>query len=453
LADTRTVLLHFSDIHFRHGLSKTPHDLDRDLRNQVERDAVELGKQLGVIHGIVVSGDIAFSGNKDEYVIASEWLKALCALLHCDPENVWTIPGNHDIQRDAIKSSHQLQLLHRELRYGLANTLDQKLKTFLFDDKEAGAMLFRPLKNYNAFALQFGCEVDQTRLFWEQNLILNDQSTLRIRGATSTIVSDETDEKRQAPLVIGSVQSLASQEDGVEYMFVCHHPPDWLVDQDNSLEDHLRLRTRIQLFGHKHLARLYPVGDSLRIAAGATHPDRAESEWEPAFNAISIWVKTAGNERTMELDVYPRIWNKRDLCFKPEMSAERTENHHWSFRLPRWDPPALPLSPQSVIETAPTVEQAANTSILEAEASSTRGRLVNPARRLTYRFMSLPYQVRVEVAQKLELIENEDSDLKDAQRYEAYFRRAKERKLLATLWETVERAHGAELDDNPFAGQ
>lgn len=454
MPDTRTVLLHLSDIHFRHGRTGTAHDLDADLRSQLERSAVELRSKLGVVHGIVVSGDVAFAGNKSEYDVAARWLNEICELLHCDPQNVWTVPGNHDVQRELVKKSNQLQLLHRELRGGPPDGLDDRLRRYLLDDPEAGAILFRPLQNYNAFALQFDCDVGEGRLFWEHNLILNDRSTLRIRGATSTIVSDEIDDNRSAPLVIGSVQSLMHQEDGMEYLFVCHHPPDWLLDQDN-VNDHLRLRSRIQLFGHKHMARIYRVGDSLRVVAGATHPDRAEANWEPAFNVISVWVKEKNTERTMELDVYPRVWSKRDLCFKADLSEDETENHHYAFPLAPWAAPDMHETNGAIIQVAATVEQAAETSILESAHSSAGGRLVNPARRLTYRFMTLPYQVRIEVAQKLGLIENEDGDLKDVQRYEAYLRRAKERKQLGSLWEAVERAHGAAASgtENPFAGR
>jgi hypothetical protein len=451
LSNTPTVLLHLSDIHFRLGRSGTIHDLDSDLRGQLEKSAVELRNKLGTVHGVVVSGDIAYSGLKDEYDIATAWLSRLCGLLECDTQNVWTVPGNHDIEREVIKRSNQLKLLHRELRTGEVDRLDERLRQYLLDDLEAGAMLFRPLAQYNAFALQFRCNVDEKRLYWEHNLVLNDASTLRIRGATSTIVSDEDDKKQSAPLVVGSAQSLLSECDGVEHMFVCHHPPDWLIDEE--IDDHLRLRSRLQLFGHKHTARLYNVGDSLRISAGATHPDRDESPWEPAFNAISIFVKNANERRTMELDVYPRVWSKKDLSFKPELSKTGTENHHWTFGLPRWVAPITPTGAEAILEHVGSVEKAAETSVLEAQQSSTGGRLVNPARRLTYRFMSLPYQMRLEVAQELKLIENEDSGLQDPQRYEAYFRRARERKLLAKLWEAVERAHGVEPTENPFAGQ
>jgi hypothetical protein len=450
LPNTPTVLLHLSDIHFRLGRSGTTHDLDSDLRRQLERRAADVRAELGPVHGIVVSGDVAYSGVKGEYDIAAAWLNRLCDLLQCDSQNIWTVPGNHDIDREVIKKSNQLKLLHRELRGGAVDRLDERLRQYLLDDLEAGAILFRPLAQYSAFAARFGCEIDEKRFFWEHNLVLNDSSILRIRGATSTLVSDESDQRGTAPLMVGSVQSLLHVHDGVEHMFVCHHPPDWLIDE--NIEDNLRLRTRLQLFGHKHMARMYRVGDSLRIAAGATHPDREESGWEPTFNVISIWIKKEDEERTMELDVYPQVWSKRELSYRSELSKDGKENHHWSFQLPRWNPPVEPISVEAVLGSGESVEQAAETSVLESQPSSTGGHLVNPARRLTYRFMSLPYQTRIEVAQKLGLIENEDSDLKDPQRYEAYFRRAKERKLLAKFWEAIERAHGGDAINNPFVG-
>ena len=53
---------------------------------------------------------------------------------------------------------------------------------------------------------------------------------------------------------------------------------------------------------------------------------------------------------------------------------------------------------------------------------------MNPARRLTYRFFQLPYHVRLQVAQELHLVEDEDQELERNEQYPLYFRRAGERK-------------------------
>jgi predicted MPP superfamily phosphohydrolase len=99
-----STFLHLSDIHFRRN-ANTPWDACRDLRNELERDAIEIGKELGGVHAILISGDIAFSGHEDKYKIAHDWLRQISKKLNCEPDNVWMVPGNHDVDREIIKKS------------------------------------------------------------------------------------------------------------------------------------------------------------------------------------------------------------------------------------------------------------------------------------------------------------------------------------------------------------
>ena len=57
----KLVFLHLSDIHFLRW-SGSRYDLDADLRNELLLDAVDMVKQLGLPDGILICGDIAFSG-------------------------------------------------------------------------------------------------------------------------------------------------------------------------------------------------------------------------------------------------------------------------------------------------------------------------------------------------------------------------------------------------------
>jgi hypothetical protein len=79
---------------------------------------------------------------------------------------------------------------------------------------------------------------------------------------------------------------------------------------------------------------------------------------------------------------------------------------------------------------------------------------MNPARQLTYRFYNLPYHVRLEVAQKLHLVEDGDEGLEKNERYRRYAIRAREKCLLEKLWEEVENRYDDEMtnDVNPFVG-
>lgn len=67
---------------------------------------------------------------------------------------------------------------------------------------------------------------------------------------------------------------------------------------------------------------------------------------------------------------------------------------------------------------------------------------MNPARRLTYLFLTLPYHVRIRIAQQLELLHDEDKGLHDSELFKRFFQRAKENNLLERLWSEVEDAHG-----------
>jgi hypothetical protein len=78
---------------------------------------------------------------------------------------------------------------------------------------------------------------------------------------------------------------------------------------------------------------------------------------------------------------------------------------------------------------------------------------VNPARKLIYRFLSLPYLVRLEIARNLDLIREEDAKLAERDLYPLYFARARENRKLEMLWNEVEKRHGSKEPENPFAGQ
>lgn len=78
-------------------------------------------------------------------------------------------------------------------------------------------------------------------------------------------------------------------------------------------------------------------------------------------------------------------------------------------------------------------------------------KIVNPKRRLIYRFHSLSYVKKLEVVTKLKLVAESDERLTDEDRYPLYFRRAEQNGILDQLWTAVEAQHGVDLPgENPF---
>ena len=432
-------ILHLSDIHFSHKVAGGTYDLDADVRNEVERDlGVVFSELRAACTGIVVTGDIAYAGKTEDYRVASDWLTHVAGLTGCRPENIWVTPGNHDIDRDDVRASELLKDMHRTLRSTRGPDLDNKLRKYL-EDKVAAPALFSPLRQYLAFAGRFQCEVGPVKPYWEQDLPLNDGSTLRLRGLTSVLTSDDSDDDRASRLVLGAAQTTLLRHEGVEYMTLCHHPPDWLVDQEEA-DTALTARARIQLFGHKHSHRIDRINDSLRIAAGAMHPEREGHNWQPRFNVVRVSVDAGGPHRSLKVEVLPRVWDPNLRQFVADRGTPGGDDRRvYMLPLGAWSP-----APVAASATPQTSAPAVN-------PDSSRGDSMDPLRRLTYRFLSLPYHVRIEIAGRLDLLADEDKDTSDADLFRRVFRRASERGRLGALWtETERKQKDSDTGANPF---
>ena len=261
------VFIHLSDIHF--SKPGKLFDLDSELRNQLELDVQRMTKNFeGGANGILVCGDIAFSGSTEKSQEASRWIKKLLGMAKVENGGVWVVPGNHDINWTTIRSSKSLREAHTTLRGTPLSSIDQCFKEYLDDNI---LRLFEPLKEFNLFASSFDCDSTPDRLFWQDDLELNDGSILKIRGMNSSIISNEYDNDEGKSLILTSFQSGFIEEPNITYVSMCHHPPQRIREEDD-LEDCLNSRVAIQLFGHKHRQRLRRNGEGLRISAGAVHP-------------------------------------------------------------------------------------------------------------------------------------------------------------------------------------
>lgn len=154
------VFVHLSDIHFREGHVGSAHDPNRDLRHELELDIRRLRSDLPRVDGILISGDIAFSGSPSEFEYATNWIARLRELVACPPEGVMVTPGNHDIDRTGITRGGPTQILHDSIRAGITlEEKDARLAEALRDPGSRPHML-NPLRAYNDFAKQYGCQVD-----------------------------------------------------------------------------------------------------------------------------------------------------------------------------------------------------------------------------------------------------------------------------------------------------
>ncbi len=439
----KLVLVHLSDIHFTGSSGTSVHDLDADVRNELLRDASALTKELGGATGVLVTGDVAFSGQRTEYDKAASWLLEFCQAIGCPDESVWVVPGNHDVDRKTANSK-VTKTFHENIRSKRGAAIDIELREVLSDAQSAIALL-APLTEYNTFAARFQCAVYAEKPYWERDLVLPCGTIVRLRGLCSALVSNAKDARSN--LVLGTAQASVPRIDGVQYLTLCHHPPDWLQDQD-AVVNHLESKVRIQLFGHKHSQRVQTINETLRVTAGAMHPEREHGEWEPIYNIIEIERR---DDQHISVRLFQRRWHKTDCRFVADHDGTTGARHREYV----WQGCPHPVRKEAQGENAPGVTRsevaasevvAANTSAKDSDAMPPP----NHERRLTYRFLTLPFRHQIAVAQSLNVLTDDDRALSDEALFRELFKRAAEKGLISKLWEETEKRHADPAPFNPF---
>lgn len=262
MTDNKLYFIHLSDIHLDRG-SGGRYDLDNDLRREIISDVTHMKNKLGNVNisGILVSGDIAFSGKQEEYRIAEEFLTDLCDIFELPLACVWCTPGNHDVDQSVIRNSPNLQGIHENFENEKPDNLHTRIRGYM-EDSTSQEVIYYPLTNYNKFSSRLSCQIDHKNPTWSNDFMLNDQSTLRIHGLNSTIISSHLDSDTRK-MILGEHQ-VPENEDGVINMIICHHPFDCWKDSDR-VKNKLATRVKIQLYGHKHSQNISVRNDSLII--------------------------------------------------------------------------------------------------------------------------------------------------------------------------------------------
>lgn len=435
--------LHLSDLHFTVADADTQFDRDAKIRSAL---IAALGSaQPAPFDAILVTGDIAYHGTADEFQRAKIWLEELRTKTVTSPEALFVVPGNHDVNRKCVPKGSSLWDLHQSIRAEADHeareaSLEKKLKD-PFDFLTA-------MSAYRAFAGEYACPTEPLRLAWAQVLEdkpLDDGTLVRLHGINTAILSDEDD--RKASLLAGDAQfhRLSSESSYVEVV-LCHHPHAWLIDGERA-NDYYRNQAHIVLSGHDHSVRCYREGGSLRLFAGALHPNRREPDWEPCFHILRLSI-AGDRERELIARVETHVWRDKDKCFVPYPMTRGALVHEERLRLSARGPGSRQRPrPFSAVDNPGPV------------ASSRRVPLDPPAdvsaaarRKLVVHFFRLGTLARYSVVINADLWEDSDDQLAGQARWARIFERAERSHRLGALWDAV-----AELDEtlrgqpNPFA--
>jgi len=428
------LLLHISDIHFASGDVDKPYDQNLGLRGDMIEDIKIMRTKLGrPIDAILISGDIAYHGRKDEFDFALRWLTDdLCPASGCSIEKVVVIPGNHDVDRGATKAPMHVDA-RRMLRQEPVSQANQAITRYL-DDETSSQMLFKPIENYNRFAANFECQIGffnketGTKPYVCQDFRLGDDSVLRIWGFNSVLICDADDGKDNM-FVDPSAAQIIKKEDGVSHLVMCHHPFGWLRNA-SEFRDRIDGVAQIHLFGHEHSHRVEDFREFTRIRAGALQPARDEAGWQPGYNIIEINV--GGTSANRRLDLH--IWVRHLLGTRFIPVPDRKGNDPWylSHDLSPW---SVPQGTQSrIVENLHPHGGENKESHEMADQLTTRS--------VAIKILALSEHDQRRIITSLELDKEGDQGLLDYEFAVAAVRRASERGLLQKLNDAIDKQTG-----------
>jgi len=196
---------------------------------------------------VFITGDVAFSGKADEYVLAEDFIRELSEKIHVPRDRFFVVPGNHDIDRDREEDAYL------GARTGLVDTL--QVDRFLENEGRrktmfARQMAFREFVNrltpskpvYTPFSHAHTRLVNLGAI--RAKVLLLDSAWLASGGSGDV-----------GNLLIGERQVLdcGAPDDGNLTFALVHHPFSWLREFEQiALENLIAERAQICLRGHVH---------------------------------------------------------------------------------------------------------------------------------------------------------------------------------------------------------
>jgi predicted phosphodiesterase len=309
------IFIHLSDIHFGQERDHRVH-IHADVKEQLLSDAGEVVRGLagGIAHGILVTGDVAYSGKREQYEDAAKWLDALAEKVGCPIHRVQMVPGNHDLDRDKLSlgASYLLGLI----RGGGAAEYEQVLS-----NKSDRSALFSRFEEFGRFSFGYRCALDEEGKYATNlHVELAPGRSIRFIRMNSSLLCTGSEDDKNPELMIGARQFIVPRKVGEENIVLVHHPLNWYKD-GNDVRNYIRSRARIFISGHEHNPKveIHHVGegcDIMMLAAGATVPFKSDETYTFTYNIIEFdW--DVEND-ALAVTMHPRAWNPTDTCFEAD---------------------------------------------------------------------------------------------------------------------------------------
>jgi predicted MPP superfamily phosphohydrolase len=435
--------IHLSDIHFSSGDNGSQFDQNQRIRRALLDDLSTRPADGSGFDALLVTGDIAYSGKKEEYESAKGWLDQVYKRTGLSMKRTYVVPGNHDVDRSHVQPTFPLWASHEDIRRA-ANSVHwcAAIETQL--KRDPSHLLLAPFRTYNDFAQGCGCQTTAEDLAWSLDfpLPLELGFMVRLRGLNSALISDAAD--APSKLLVSEFQTTKlSADSGVINVVLCHHPPDWLMDKAD-VRAVLRRFAPVALFGHEHSVRVHSDDKQVQLFAGAFQPPRDEAGWLPTYHIFQLAIQGTEEAPDLLVRVHTREYYNHGFRAGRFEDDQTTLEHRIKVPAHR-----LPTVPQETALANKAYTMVASTGkMVSGEPKSSDGQLVEAQRDLLVHFFQLRTPQRYEAAFKAGLLRDGDDALEPQAMWAEVFRRAADEAKLGDFWAAI-AAHTPVLTGKP----
>jgi len=294
------------------------HQGNREFDRQVVGDALiedlerraTISPDLAKIDFIVFSGDVAHSGKPEEYQAAKvEFFDRLLRATGLAPEQLFIVPGNHDLNRD------EFELLPPALLKPLES--DTEVQKWIIEDRQRGLVL-QPFNSFTKFVIDYTKQKNPD--FANIRRLDVDGKKIALLGLNSawmcarhTDIKGEVDD--EGYVLVGEPQihqPVKDISDADIKIAILHHPFEWLNEFDRRhIKERLINECDFILNGHQHTPDARQIsrnnGFYVHISTGASYLDRISKD--PLF--INAYNLVHFDFETNQGVVFLRRWSDR----------------------------------------------------------------------------------------------------------------------------------------------
>lgn len=320
-------LLQLSDIHFVESakddkrFSPIEDSFFQDIKDQNEEVHFDY---------VLICGDIAFSGKKEEYERAGSFIQRICEEIGCTKDKVLIVPGNHDLD---IKTNNSLKKYIRDGIVKAPNTFIKACKAS-GEIKQILKALYQPFKNYYDFAKEYGCiskfeddilnsnDFDINNCFsWERELKDDEGVAVRIVGVNTALLSGCGNKKSKE--ILPEAMWMNFKKDGEHLNILMGHHPINDISDEKIIAGQIDCRFHLQISGHRHIQTTNSKQLSFKITSAAFEPEcvsnaKDAERYYPVYNIIDINRQESG----YLIKDKPVVWKWSDPRFLEEDSIE-----------------------------------------------------------------------------------------------------------------------------------